>query len=510
MKNTFLLIVYFFSISFAFSQGSSYQEAIAQGDTAVRKGEFQVAINKYFAAEAFDPSKKDIVKAKINDVFTRIENLRKEAETAKENAQAERNRAQQTLAQLRQKNEAIFTSFADLSIELIYTLEHEEALEKMAVAVDIEVDETLKKQTLQAPIEELLFFFAEGDRRPELARQAAELLLKVPVSAELQRGLKTCLREKWTDRDQFTFLLKMLRNYEAFQNRYYPQFVSVPLGDDGTFEMGSSESEEGHGYWEAIHQVKLSPYQIMINEVTFYQFSLFSEARGIGMDSRTPYWGKYGDHPVVNVAWYDAVEYANWLNEQLGMQPCYTLLKEKNSDPNNEDQFDYLKWKVTWDTSVPGYRLPTEAEWELAARGGVRSNKTLYAGSNSLDSVAWFWENSGDNLLRGEWDLNQAYDNNGRTHPTRRKLPNQIGVYDMSGNVNEWVWDWFGYNYFQDCGKQGVVFNPRGAESSSNGRVIRGGSWASSAQICRSAFRYFYFPDTRNHNLGFRLVFVPQ
>ena len=81
-------------------------------------------------------------------------------------------------------------------------------------------------------------------------------------------------------------------NYEVFQDRYYPQFISVPLGDDGTFEMGSPESEDGRYNDELLHPIKLAPYKMMITGVTFYQFALFSEAKGIGMDSRTPYWGK--------------------------------------------------------------------------------------------------------------------------------------------------------------------------------------------------------------------------
>ena len=232
MKKILLLLL--FSCPFGLIAQNNYPEAIQQGDKAFQKGDFQIAINKYFAAEAFDPSKKEVVKQKINEVFKRIEALRQEAEAARQKAQkaeqratreannardaekkaekeaqkaqTERDIAQKTLAELRQKNEAIFTSFADLGIELIYTLEHEKALEKMAVAVDIEVDETLKKQTLQAPLEELLFFFAEGDRRPELARQAAELLLQLPVSAELQRGLNK-LPARRMDRIELSLLL---------------------------------------------------------------------------------------------------------------------------------------------------------------------------------------------------------------------------------------------------------------------------------------------------------------
>jgi formylglycine-generating enzyme required for sulfatase activity len=171
--------------------------------------------------------------------------------------------------------------------------------------------------------------------------------------------------------------------------------------------------------------------------------------------------------PVETVSWYEAVEYCNTLSLQVGLTPAY----QGSGD------------SITCDFSANGYRLPTEAEWEYAAKGG---NKDLmvfeYSGGNNAGAVAWYSDNSG-----------------GRTHPVGTKQANSLGLYDMSGNVWEWCWDWFG-SY-----GSGNQTDPAGASSGTN-RVERGGSWFNTAGYVRSAYRYSVTPSARHNNLGFRLV----
>jgi formylglycine-generating enzyme required for sulfatase activity len=130
------------------------------------------------------------------------------------------------------------------------------------------------------------------------------------------------------------------------------------------------------------------------------------------------------------------------------------------------------------------FRLPTEAEWEYAARGGNKSRGYTYSGSNTLSSVGWHVGNSGS-----------------KTHAVGQKQANELGLYDMSGNVWEWCSDWYGRNYYSSSSSN----NPKGPSSGSS-RVLRGGSWSSSASYCRVADRNNYKPDLRYYNYGFRVV----
>ena len=128
------------------------------------------------------------------------------------------------------------------------------------------------------------------------------------------------------------------------------------------------------------------------------------------------------------------------------------------------------------------FRLPTEAEWEYAARGGRKSKGYQYSGSSNISDVAWYDGNSGN-----------------KTHPVGTKQANKLGIYDMSGNVWEWCQDWYG-SYVSSS-----LTNPAGAVSGSS-RVRRGGSWCYIARICRSSYRYGDAPDCRGLYLGLRLA----
>ena len=148
------------------------------------------------------------------------------------------------------------------------------------------------------------------------------------------------------------------------------------------------------------------------------------------------------------------------------------------------------------------FSLPTEAQWEYAARGGRKSGYFTYSGSNNCDMVAWYYENSGNSRLDdNNWNYNKLGGNGNSTHPVGRKQANELGLYDMSGNVKEWCLDWYG-----DYG--GDATDPKGAASGSD-RVCRGGSWDSFARHCRSARRNRFYPSLRDSRLGFRLALAP-
>ena len=208
----------------------------------------------------------------------------------------------------------------------------------------------------------------------------------------------------------------------------------VPAGD---FMMG--ETNNGH-------KVKLTKdLYVGVFEVTQGQWEKVMKANPSTFEDV----GK--DAPVEMVSWED----------------CQNFMKELNGKKS----------------SALAFRLPTEAEWEYACRGGEKASKGFeYSGSGTLDEVAWFKDNSG-----------------GKTHPVGKKKPNELGIYDMSGNVWEWCSDWHG-EYSKEIEK-----DPQGAKSGTV-RILRGGSWDRDAEICRSAFRGSYEPAYRNRDVGFRLV----
>lgn len=168
-----------------------------------------------------------------------------------------------------------------------------------------------------------------------------------------------------------------------------------------------------------------------------------------------------GDHlPVEMVSWYNVVEYCNQRSLKEGLTPYYTIDKNKK-DPKNTNENDHLKWTVTINAGANGYRLPTEAEWQYAAGGGQKSKSYLYSGSNQADDVAWYWKNAGDKMLSGEWNWPMVESNQNQTKTIGGKKPNELGLYDMSGNVREWCWNGYG-----------------DSESNSNStRVVKGGGW---------------------------------
>ncbi len=248
----------------------------------------------------------------------------------------------------------------------------------------------------------------------------------------------------------------------------------------GTFKMGCTGEQSDCGDDEKpVHTVTMDDFYMGKYEVTVARFKKFIDATGYETDAeKNGYswiwdgeWKKKNgvdwrcdvkgnrrnsstyNNPVINVSWNDAVAFCKWLSKETGQH----------------------------------YRLPTEAEWEYAARGGNRSSGYKYAGSNNIDQVAWYWENSGK-----------------KTHPVGQKKPNELGIYDMSGNVWEWCSDWYGKNYYGSSPQN----NPQGPSSGSY-RVARGGSWSYYARDCRVAYRYGLSPGFRIIYLGFRLVLVP-
>ena len=226
-------------------------------------------------------------------------------------------------------------------------------------------------------------------------------------------------------------------------------------------------SVDGRSNEKPVHQVTVSSFFIGKYEVTQKEWR--------DVMGTNPSFFKGDDLPVEKVSWYDALEYCNNRSSKEGLTPCYTIDKNKH-DPNNKDPNDILKWIVSVNWKANGYRLPTEAEWEYAARGGNRSNGYIYSGSDHIGSVAWYNINSGR-----------------KTQAVGTKQANELGIHDMSGNVYEWCWDWYDKEYY----KESPSSEPIGA-GSGRYRVIRGGCWENS-----ESFRYCRVTDRSGSDFGF-------
>lgn len=231
----------------------------------------------------------------------------------------------------------------------------------------------------------------------------------------------------------------------------------------GSFIMGSSE---GHKDERPEHEVKITrDFYMSKYEVTFEEYDRFCEDTGRDKPDDEG-WGR-GDRPVIYVSWFDTLAYCNWRSEQEGLEKCYV-----ETNDGYECRF-----------TANGYRLPTEAEWEFAASNRGRKPDYIYAGSDNLKEVAWFFINSR------------------KTHPVGELKPNKLGLYDMSGNVREFCWDWYAMDFYE----MSPVGDPTGPLSGQY-RVQRGGSWDYNQDDCRIANRAFEFPAFTFNHIGFRVV----
>ena len=273
-------------------------------------------------------------------------------------------------------------------------------------------------------------------KQKDLDAEAVRVVKKIPKKFTPAKQNGQAVRSWFTLPVTFKLAGKGSNDVTTTVNGVSFKMINV---EGGTFRMGSNDSEADSDE-KPVHSVTLSDYYIGETEVTQELWEAVMGSNPSGF--------KEPKNPVEIVSWDDCQEFIKKLNELTG----------KN------------------------FRLPTEAEWEYAARGGNKSRGYKYSGSDNIGDVAWYWDNSSK-----------------EPHPVGTKSPNELGIYDMSGNVWEWCSDWYG-----DYSSSSQT-NPTGPATGSY-RVNRGGSWYYSARICRVADRYSYTPGYRYNFLGFRLV----
>ncbi len=231
--------------------------------------------------------------------------------------------------------------------------------------------------------------------------------------------------------------------------------------------MGSTEQSDE----KPVHSVTVDAFYMGRFEVTFDEYDEYCAATGKDLPDDEG-WGR-GKRPAINVSWNDAIAYCNWLSEQHGYQKVYSISGSK----------------VTPNWNADGYRLPTEAEWEYAARS--RGGKEKWAGTSSESQLASY----------ANYSESGSKDGYEYTAPAGKFKANDLGLHDMSGNVWEWCWDRYDGDYYASSPSR----NPKGPVEEGSYRVLRGGSWYGRPAGLRCAYRYDRNPGYGDYFIGFRL-----
>ncbi len=283
--------------------------------------------------------------------------------------------------------------------------------------------------------------------------------------------------------------------------------VSVTASDDtapagmanipaGSFQMG--DSLDGDTSAQPVHTVYVSAFAMDKHPVTKALWDdVYNWASTHGYSFEYGAQGKAANHPAHSMTWYDAAKWCNARSEKEGRTPAYYTEAGLSTRYRTGQVAPYVNWNS-------GYRLPTEAEWEKAARGGASGQRFPW-GNNITHSLANYYSNSGYTYDTSPTRGFHPTFNDGvspYTSPVDYFSPNGYGLYDVAGNVWHWCWDWYG-TY-----SSGAQTDPRGPSTGSI-RVLRGGCWISDAFYCRAVYRYYADPTDRRNGMGFRSVLPP-
>ena len=445
------------AILFAIVKSNEAGVATKKATEAIAEAERQKTEAEQSKAKADDRTRAATVAEQEAALSKDIAELKtKEAKTATEQALLKKKEAE--LAAL----QAVVALLAQARQDIL-VLNYDAAYSKMKNAAALGVI----KDSVAYELMEIAFFRFQS-AQTELAREPFNL-----AAGLLGKDLSTF--QKLTNPSDFEAALRLLEaKRDLFlQARYFPVMLRIPAG---SFMMGSPDSINGDDEYPA-HLVRLSAFQLAKTETTFWQFGLYCAASGLNIQDFAFSGVVNGSHPVVNVTWYDAARYANWLSEREGKKPPYIFKGDKLKEI---------------DFKANGYRLPTEAQWEYAARSGGKNE--VYAGFSDPDSLylfANFYDIAGGYKKAGQ---NDGYKYLAQVGTFRA---NGLGLYDMSGNVWEWCQDW------KAPYKPDEQQDPVGPDEGDS-RVFRGGSWSHEPAYLRASYRNGNSPGNRNNRIGFR------
>lgn len=364
------------------------------------------------------------------------ENLR-QAKEAESRAMTQEGIAKKALAEAQDANIHVVNSYLRDIDQHILKLEYDIAFEKCQTALSLNVK--IFNDTLKKRIIEIAFFYTERDT-PEAAIKVLNIL---NINSLQNRKDLLITIQKNIPPEYFTFL----------HDRYYPKMIDI--------EGGWLEMYDGT-------KIKVNSFKMAETEVTFFQYNLFAQATK--NYKKPPIWQYWGDNPATTIFWHETILYVNWLTKRNDLGIVYTFEKPKGND-------------VIIDYQAKGFRLPSEIEWEFAASGGNKTHGYSFSGSNDMNEVSWNYQNS-----------------NSRTHPVRGKKPNEIGLYDMTGNVWEWCENWYNKKYIK-LAQTNVRYSKKGKEHS-----VRGGSWYGLNGDATISDRSTAYYDSSTDWIGFRIA----
>lgn len=408
------------------------QKALSEHETAVRKSvEAEIVVQK----ARVDSLQRMVIQMQAASSASRRRRKNDEHLKALENAEYE------ALQKLNEEKNKLAKLHLNQSYNYRFNLDYDKAYEQAAAAAALEAAPRMVADSLL----EFAYWYAE----------TGTLHRAWGIMDTVYRLNGDSVHHGQGDRKDIRAAIEALSRarFQALEARYYPKMVEIPGGTDTI----------GGGAMDSGLVIRLAPFEMAETETTWWQYAMYCRARGLALPTRVI---AKGDHPVVKVSWYEAVAYTQWLNERLG-----------HKNPVFGKGQDGMSYRL--DTTVKGYRLPTECEWEYAARAHTN---TRYAGSDTLEMVGWFYENSGN-----------------MTHSVKMLRPNGFRLYDMSGNALEWCWDWG--DAYPDQPQTNYLGPKSGTE-----RVFRGGNCYYNASYAEVGRRFDDLPDGRFDAFGFRVA----
>jgi len=471
----FLTVTFFGAMA---QECSSYAVLMQQGDQLFAIKDYQKAVDKYTAALLDCPENAALARVKIIAVFTEINTLKEKAVLAEQKAKDEKERADKLVKGLMppEAKDNEFEYFWNKGKNAYAQFKYEEAHNAILLAINVDVPPN-KKDSVDN-------FYLQVEKDKRLYNLATGYFYK--NEHEKAKPFFDQIYERHHDDTLSLFYSKACFNEDNYQTD--PDMIKV---EGGQFTMG--DTVYNRKYIE--HQVKLTTFYMSKYEVTNAQYARFLNQYTTEHKDKP----EYLDSIENNFIYLKGIENAEM---KCGIYKDGNIYKVIFGYENRPAA--YISWYgANAYCEFYGGSLPTEAQWEYAAKGGSKPyevSKTSqgftpykYSGSDNVDTVAWYSNNSGS-----------------KTHSVGTKMPNQLGIYDMSGNLWEWCLDWYSSDYYQTCQNEGVVTNPSTAYmQNADRRILRGGGWDYDDEGCRTVFRGSYSPAGRDDDCCFRFLRNP-